>query len=361
MLTPFRMARHHVDVDWLPIEERLLSEADSLGVLLGQLTGCVSPTLLDEAGWRPVLAAAGRWPVTSGALPFGFEFRLLDPRPGADFGLTLVPIGRTADWIGILAQTATAPPFMIRLADLLDAMGAKGTPLNRAIDRVMLEIDIASAASVTPGDPGVFLYFRQAEIDARPVERADAESVLAALNAVVGWANDADEQHLTRRILCTVPAGARLISLGAFPGRGRGFRLTVVGFGQGAELAAFLRAAGWSGSYDVLTEAIARLDESRAFGSLGAMLYARGDVLESRLGLYLRQPPPALPALLEGLGGEGCLGGKLSGLRATTAGPVELWGKGGKFTLLREITHTKLVLSETGIEQIKSYLGLVFA
>ena len=363
MLKPFRMslARYHAEGDWRSIEERLLSEADSLGALLGQLTGCVSPALLDAVGWRPVLAAAGQWPVTCGALPFGFEFQLFDPRPTADFGVTLVPGGRTADWIRHRAKAATAPPFMGRLADLLDAMSAEGAPLHRALDRIMLEMDIASASSSTPRDPGVFVYFRHGDAGTAPAGRSDAAGVLSALNTAVGWTDDAGEQCLTRRILRAVPPGIRLISLGAFPGRGRGFRLTVVNFGHGTELAKFLRAVGWRGPHNALRDAIARLVDHRALISLGAMLYCCGDALETRLGLYLRQSPAGLPILLEGLGGEGCLEGKLSGLRAMSAGPVALWGKGGEFTLLRGVTHTKLVLSQTGIEQIKAYIGLVCA
>ena len=361
MPAPFQIRKYHMDGGWRPIEERLRSEADSLGALLGQLQSCVSPALLDEAGWQPILDAAGQWPVTCGAHVFGFEFRLLDPRPGADFGLTLVPDGRTADWIRHRAGEATAPPFMGRLAELLDAMGAEGDPLNRAIDRAILEIDIISASSSAPRDPGVFLYFRWREAGVAPLERPDAEVVLAALNAAVGWTNDAEEQRLAARILRAVPPGARPISLGAFPGRGRGFRLTVLGFGKGAELAAFLRAVGWNGPYNALSDVIARLEERRAFGTLGTMLHCRGGVLETRLGLYLRSPPSALPFFFEGLAGEGCLEGKLSGLRAAAAGPVPLLGKGGEFTLQRGINHAKMVLSETGIEQIKAYIGLVCA
>ena len=354
---PFLIPRHHADGGWRTIEERLLSEAESLGALLGTLTDCVSPVLLDEAHWPPILAAAERWPVTCGALAFGFEFHLLDPRPRADFGLTLVPCGRTADWIKRQAEAGTAPPFMSRLAGLLDEMGIEGGPLNREIDRAMLEIDIASAPSGTPKGPGVFLYFRERAAGERP----EVKVVLAALNAAVGWADDSDEHRLAERVQRAVPPGARLISLGAFPSRGRGLRLTALGFRKGAELADFLRAVGWCGPYDALADIIARLEKSGAFERLGVMLHGCGDVLDTRLGLYLRQRPSALTALREGLGGEGCLESKLSGLRATATSPVALWGKTGEFTLLRGINHVKLVLSEAGLEQVKAYVGLVFA
>ena len=70
-----------------------MSEAESLGDLLGNFRSFVSPALLDEPGWLSVLAAAEQWPVTCGALPFVFEFHLRDPRPGTDLSITLAPRG----------------------------------------------------------------------------------------------------------------------------------------------------------------------------------------------------------------------------------------------------------------------------
>ena len=147
-----RLTKRHKDSDWRSCEERLAAEADSLGDLLEVVKGHLSPALLDESGWRAVAAAARGWPASCGALPFGFEFQLLDRRPVVDFGLTLVPQGGTAAWIG---RQESAGGFMGRLAGFLDTMGAEGARLNRLIDRVMLEVDIASAS---PGESGIPAY-----------------------------------------------------------------------------------------------------------------------------------------------------------------------------------------------------------
>ena len=358
MTATFIVTRYHEYGDWRSVEERLLSEAESLGDLLGDLKGFVSPALLDEAGWLSVLAAAEQWPVSCGALPFAFEFRLHDARPGADFGITLVPRGETADWIRRKAEAGTAPAVICRLARLLDEMGST---LHGEIDRAMLEIDIVTSGGQASPEPGVFLYFRFREPN-RPEDRwRKVDAVLAAFNAAVGRPDDENEFRLAERVSRAVPPGVRLISAGALPGRDRGFRLTVSGFTKGAEATAFLRRVGWHGRYDALDEALVRLAGRRAFDWLGLMLYGCPEGLETTLGLYLRRHPREMPALLDALAGDGYVEGKLSGLRATATSPVALWGRTGEFTLERGINHVKLVLSDRGFEQAKAYVGWVCA
>ena len=253
------------------------AEGGSLGDLLAQFTGYVSPALLDEAGWRPVLAATKQWPTTCAALPFGFEFQLRDPRPRADFAVTLAAAGRTADRIRRSGHEQGAESFEGRLMRLLDAVGAEGSVLEREVGRIMIEIDIATADLPTTRNPAVFLHFRGAADGAQ----RDTDAVLAALNAAVGWADDPSEFRLARNIGHAIPSGVALVSFDAFPGRGRGFRLTKFGFDDGTEAEAFLRRVGWNGRYDVLTGTIVRLEALRAFGKIGLMLYVRGDSLES--------------------------------------------------------------------------------
>ena len=353
----YHLSKYNLLADWRPVEERLPAEGDSLGDLLAQLTGHVSPALLDEAGWRPVLAAARRWPTTCAALPFGFEFQLRDPRPRADFGITLAAEGMTADWVRRSGREQGAPSFKHRLMRLLRDLGAGGSVLEREVGRIMIEIDIASADMPTTRNPGVFLYFRGAT-EGTPRE---TDAVLAALNAAVGRADDPAEYRLAQNFGRAIPGGVAFISLGAIPGRGRGFRLTAYGFEDGAKAEEFLRRIGWKGRYDDLVGTIARLEALHAFGRLGLMLHARGGNLESKLGLYLRHVPSAVPSLLDGLAAEGCVPEKLAGLHPAAMRPVALWGKAGEYTLLRELTHVKLVLTESGFEDIKAYSGLVCA
>jgi len=355
----FVIRRYHDYGDWRPVEDRLLSEAESLGDLLLDFKSFVSPALLDEPAWPSVIAATEQWPATCGALPFGFEFPLRDPRPGADFGITLVSPGKTADWIRRQARAGTAPTVIRRLAGLLDAMS---TTLHREIDRAMLEIDIVTPGSRASREPGVFVYFRARPPGRSNDERHEVDAVFAAMNAAVGRPDDQNEFRLAERVSRAVPPGASLISVGALPGRDRGFRLSVNGFAEGGDAAAFLRRVGWNGRYDALAEAVVRLQRRRAFDRLGVMLYGCPEGLETRLGLHLlRRTPSEMPVLLDALAGEGCVEGKLSGLRATATTAVELWGRTGAFTLQRGISHVKLVLSDTGFEQAKAYVGFVCA
>ena len=186
--------------------------------------------------------------------------------------------------------------------------------------------------------------------------------MLASLNTAAGFADNADEQRLAGSIMSKVPPGVRPVSMGVFPGRGRGFRVSMNGFAHGTVLRKFLRSIGWSGRYDVLEEVIAGLAQGRAAPNLGVMLYCRGDTMECRLGIGSRPlRPDDLPAVLENLRGLGCIKTKLSGVRAMVRAPVALWGKGGEFTLLSKFSHVKVVVSQTGIEQIKAYAGFVFA
>ena len=211
----------------------------------------MSPALLDKPGWSRVLAATEQWPATCGALPFGFEFPLRDPQAEADFGITLVPWGETADWIRRNAEAGTAPAFICRLARLFEEMG---TTLHGEIDRAMLEIDIVTSGGRASREPGVFLYFCFREPD-RPDSRwRNVDAVLAALNAALGRPDDEAEFRLAKRVFRALPPGVRLIALGALPGRDRGFRLTVSGFTDGAAATAFLRRVGWNGRYDAWTK-----------------------------------------------------------------------------------------------------------
>ena len=343
--------------DWRSVEQKLSSEADTLRDLLAMLRKFVPPSLLDEAGWRPVLAAAELWPSSLGALPFGFEFHLRDPKPRADFGITLGAGGKTAAWIARRANAAAAPEFLRRLSRLLDEMGTDASPVGRELGRAMLEVDLVSISSAAPRDPGVFLYYNY---DGGGAPR-DSRAVLAALNAACGWPDEAAEFRLARRFALAVKPPASFVSLGAFPGRGRGFRLTASGFPTSADALSFLRGIGWPGRYDLLTDVLERMTRQRAFGTLGLMLYGRGENPRSKLGLYLRTASDGWPDTFEALAAEGCVAAKLAGLRAAVDGPRLLWGKTGEFRLLRETTHIKLVLDNAGCEDIKAYFGLALA
>ena len=324
--------KYHYVADWRTVEGRLASEADSLADLLAMLREFVPSSLLDETGWSPVLETAGYWPASVGALPFGFEFHLLDTDPQADFGATLGPGGKTAEWIGRQAESAAAPEYVGRLARILDEMKAGSNAVGRELGRIILEFDLAFSSSTASRGPGVFLYYSHGE--ARKTR--DSDAVLAALNAACGWPDQAHEFGLARRFSLAVKLPLHFVSLGAFPSRGRGFRLTAGGFPTSADAISFLRGVGWPGNYDLLTEVLERLKRRRAFRTLGLMLYGQGGGLRSKLGLYLKNDSRGWPSAFEALAAEGCVAGKLAGLDGAVKGPPTLlWGNSGEYKLVR--------------------------
>lgn len=353
---PFAHNYHQV-ADWRLVEERLAAEADSLGDLLAMLEAFVPSSLLDESGWRSVLEVAGCWPVSLGALPFGFEFHLLDPSPRADFGVTLAPGGNAAEWISRSAESATAPEYLGRLARTLAEMKTGASAAGRELGRIMLEFDLAATVAVAPPAPGIFLYYHQDATHGRP----DSYAVLSALNAACGWSDQAGEFDIARRFSLAVKNPVAFVGLGAFPVRGREFRLTASRFPTSADALSFLREIGWPGRYDLLTDVLERMTRQRAYHTLGLMLSGHGDCLRSKLGLYLRHYPRGWPGTFEALAAEGCVAAKLAGLESAADNPIALWGKSGEYNLLREVTHIKLALTDAGCEDIKAYFALVLA
>ena len=70
-------------------QDRLADEGGTLADLLGHFRNRVAPVLIGDPEWERVLDCARRLPITMGALPFGFELPLHEPRPEADFGASL--------------------------------------------------------------------------------------------------------------------------------------------------------------------------------------------------------------------------------------------------------------------------------
>ena len=128
---------------WIATEERLLSEAASLGELLESLRGRVSPALIGDREWERVVHRAGDLPVTMAAFPFGFELPLHDPRPRADFGVSVVGGSRSATFFEERARSGEADSSTARIAGLLRASAREASPLRRVAGRKMLlEYDI---------------------------------------------------------------------------------------------------------------------------------------------------------------------------------------------------------------------------
>ena len=154
---------------WIATEERLLPEAASLGELLKSLRGRVSPALIGDREWERVVNRAGGLPVTMAAFPFGFELPLHEPRPRADFGVSVVGGSRSAAFFEERARSGEADSSTARIAGLLRESAREASPLRRVAGRKMLlEYDIEPVRAGNLPEP--------LEHDVEPVRAAPSRS-----------------------------------------------------------------------------------------------------------------------------------------------------------------------------------------
>ena len=155
---------------WIATEERLLPEARSLGELLAQLRGRVSPVLIGDPEWERVVDRARGLPVTMAAFPFGFELPLHEPRPRADFGVSVVGGSRSASFFEEGGRSGDADPSTARIARLLHETAREESALRRVAGRKMLleyDIDPAQVERVAVGTnhnmPNALIHHRPSD------------------------------------------------------------------------------------------------------------------------------------------------------------------------------------------------------
>ena len=142
---------------WIATEERLLPEAGSLGELLESLRGRVSPALIGDREWERVVHRAGDLPVTMAAFPFGFELPLHEPRPRADFGVSVVGGSRSARVLrgaGAIGGGGLVHGAHRRVAARVGAGGVPAAPRRRPKDAAGVR-HRAGAGRRPPGAAGV--------------------------------------------------------------------------------------------------------------------------------------------------------------------------------------------------------------
>ena len=350
---------------WALTEERLLREAGSMGELLVQIRPHISARLIDGRGWERLLERAGEVPATMAAFPFGFEIPLHDPRPKADFGVTLVGESRTAALYQERNQSGDADPSAARLAWLLDETDREDSLLRRVVARKMLlEYDIDVAPGGERQDPGVFLY---PVGDARAGDGRRLEELGAVHDALVfvsGWSPDANERRQLEQVYRTLTPDTLVKAVGTFPSRERAIRIAVTGFRKARDVVAFLERAGWPGQRSVVDATVSFFEERNAFAYMGVHFDVHASSVGPTLGLsFFAQEQEWLKdirhwiALIDGLREQGYgLSEKLSELANWSTGSTTLFARSGPIMLVRGIHHIKLAITGDQVEQAKGYV-----
>lgn len=287
----------------------MTASSPDLRTLLGEVGRFVPAALLGAHGWDRIADRVRDLPGLATVWRAGFEFRLSDPDPAADFIVALGRSGELFSYYRRRGQLARPRSGAASLGKLLERI-QRSEPELRWLRGVMLEYDVAKTAPGERSAPGVFVGLHPGfrggvRLGGRPAGAYLAET----LNLAVGWDPEPGEGQMLDRVMSSIPAKADMIQVGAMPGRAPRLLRTTVIFAHADEIPRFLRDIGWPGSA-VEVDTI-RLRIAAAADAVFAVSLGMGSRdLEPRLGLevYLRK-------------GEGVLG-NWTRTRGSDWGPV---------------------------------------
>ena len=354
-------------------QDRLAQEGETMGDLIGHFRSKVSPVLVGEPEWQRIVECAGGLPIILGALPFGLELPLHDPRPQADLGVSLASGTATAGFFRAAAGADETARIVTRLFGQMDAANSR---LREIVGpKLMLEFDIGSAGEGERPLPGVFLRPGERPIVGASGQVDDVNVVVDALLSSVGWASNEAERRQLRRAYLTQPEDTRLDSFGVFPSRERAIRLAVMGFKSQQETCTYLQEAGWPGDLSAVRGVMSRFRQRANIVRSGANIDVGEDGLGPTLGLtlivkqrYTKDSRYWLDGLTDWDPFLGALGeeeivvlDKLAALADWASTPTPLFGRAGRYVLLRGIHHIKLVIADGALRQAKAYVFLVLS
>ena len=352
---------------WPVTEECLPDEANSFSALLGRLRQHTSSDLIGDGEWQAILNRAQDLPPTFGAFPFGYELPLHEATPRADFGVSVLGGGLTAAFFQDSGGSRKKDATVLAVARFLDETDNEDSALRRVTGRkLLLEYDIPPANQGNPPAPGIFLY-PAPDILIGDQSSARAQGigvVMKALGAASGLGAETSEIEHAQQVYMAMRQKTAMRAIGVFPARGRGFRLAVTGFESGAEVADFLKHAGWPGNHALAASTLARFEQIDAFGYAGIHLDVGTAGLGPALGVsiypghgeWIRDFGQWKP-LLEPLRQDAlAVPEKLDALAESSSGLDTLYGVKVPFAFLRGIHHVKLTLSGDHISSVKAYL-----
>ena len=243
------------------------------------------------------------------------------------------------------------------LARLVREKGRKDSLLNRITGRKMLlEYDIDPRGDGPHPAPGAFLYPTEKPLYGRNASRRleDLGVVLDGV-AATGWDWDAGERRQVERLFLALQPEARILSLGAFPCRTRGVRLAVTGFKTSGEVMTFLQRAGWPWPPASVEATLAHLKPATASAPLRSTLTFDRVASAPSWGwaCTLGTCPAAGRAVLAGRTKQldclyrdhareaACRSKKLAALENWSSGAELLFGRSGRFVLVRGVHHVK--------------------
>ncbi|MGI9311184.1 MAG: hypothetical protein ACR2P7_06600, partial [bacterium] len=190
----------------------------SMADRIALLKPLIPSALLDGDGWERVLAQARLLPATPALEIIGFELRLGEREPAADFVLAPWSDSRVVQHYIRLGQAAAPDSPAAALGKWFAAREhAPDSFRARAHDLCILEYDLIGLprdAALRHRPPGVFLQPREGN-----ATFADPDALVGALNQIAGWTRDADELRAVRRVFDALGPDGEVFPGGALPAR----------------------------------------------------------------------------------------------------------------------------------------------
>ncbi len=335
---------------------------------LSGLRAWIPESLLDGKGWDDLLHRIGDLPAAASADTCGFEMRLTEPEPTADFSIAVVdgPVARH-----LVTEGTGAPP------DTPEAWLAKhcaGTPgPDDWIDWMVLAYDIVAGGGARRLAPMVYLSPASLR---HPLDVANNQVRIAdALGRAAGRNDFNQERRSLARMVEALPPGATIVFAAAVPDRRPRFiRLVVVGVTP-PQLGSFLDRLAWKGSipavlrflsgmHDVSTDFMLAIDVAGggALAPLGLEMYPnRSNGVDDRALLSTWRTTTASDwrGMVDRLVTMGlCLPEKAAGL-ITWPKCHNVYEAQEVFRLSMGINHVKVTFKEGRVEA-KAYAGLRF-
>ena len=334
--------------------------------ILPKLHGLIPRSLIDGAAWDRLLDRTGDLPAWWPGSYFGFEFRLGDLTPTADFFVRMLLNGPLMQEYIRWGEAAAPSSPEASLARFLVESKQANSHFAELFDTIGLECDVAEV----PSPPGVFLKLRPGT----QVERDRIPGIVSdAIASVVGWSGDEGECRALERAFEALPSGGEVGYVGALPGRKtRAVRMIARGIWE-PDIPAFLQRLAYPGPVDRVTEVLADLRDVSPHFRVAFDVTARG--ISPRLGLEMGALEPKnqqvkhhewlytehrdwLPVVTRVEERGWCLPEKAHGLLAYP-GQQTLWGKTGVFQSYKGINHIKISIDD-GAVSAKGYVGMLF-
>lgn len=325
----------------------------------------IPESLLAGAGWDRLLQRVGDLPAEA-ARQCGFELKLDDPAPAADFSVVVTPgaVGRH------FRARSSDPAAASTETWLGDYLAGRSEPL----DWLLLAYDIVDVADGRQVSPAV--YFRSGAALPSGGPAFEPDRLADTLGQIAGaGANDGFERRALTRAFKALPHRAAVVFAAAAPDRAPGSVRLVVAEIPESQLGPFLEKLEWPGSISVVSQLLSRMRDVSDRYMLAFDMTASGALPRLGLEMYPKIPFVAdysalLLSWLKTTGADWsrlaghlvdmslCLPAKADGL-LSWPGQARLFGDDGIYLLHMGINHIKLVIDGERL-RAKAYAGLKY-